>query len=256
MEDQRSAADLERIYGDTWALYYDRLYPEVDPAAVDFLEGLAGDSRRALEPAVGTGRVAIPLAKRGIAVTGIDLSAEMLKILDEKPGGRLVKTVLGDMVDFTIDESFPLVFIVANSLFTILSQDRQAQCFRSVAAHLEPGGRFLLECFVPDMKRFDENHRHESERAFDQDGPVLLETSVHEPHTQKVESLITTRRPDGSQATLPVSIRYAWPSELDLMARLAGLELEQRVEWYEGTPFDASSMRHVSVYRKPGGPDG
>lgn len=250
MEDQRSPADLERIYGDTWARYYDGLYPEVDPAAVDFLERLAGDSRRALELAVGTGRVAIPLAKRGVAVTGLDLSAEMLKILDEKPDGRLVTTVLGDMVDFSIDTSFPLVFVVANSLFTILSQDRQAQCFRTVASHLEPSGRFVLECFVPDMKRFDENHRHESERSFQHTGPIIFDVSVHEPHTQRVQSLITVERAEGEQAQLPVAIRYAWPSELDLMARMADLYLEQRVEWYDGKPFGADSMRHVSVYRK------
>lgn len=251
MEDQRLAIDLERVYGDSWAPHYDQIHAEVDQAAVDFLAGLVGDGGRALELAVGTGRVAIPLGLRGVEVTGIDLSEEMLKQLASKPDGGLVTAILGDMVEVPVHGLFPLVFIAFNSIFAISSQERQVECFRNVAAHLEHGGHFVLECFVPDMKRFDSRNRHESELDVSNDGAVQSETSIHYPHLQKVESEHTWDYPDGSTRTLPVSIRYAWPAELDLMAELGGLDLEERFEWYDESPFTADSGRHVSVYRKP-----
>ncbi len=251
MQEDGPATDLERVYGDSWAPHYDQIHPEVDPAAVDFLAGFVGDGGNTLELAVGTGRVAIPLALRGIAVTGVDLSGEMLSQLASKPDGGLVSAILGDMVEVPVNGVFSLVFIAFNSIFAISSQERQIECFRNVAAHLEPGGHFVLECFVPDMKRFDKNHRHESELGVSSDGGVQSETSTHYPHFQKVESEHTWSYPDGSARTLPVSIRYAWPAELDLMAQLAGLALEERFEWYDRTSFSADSGRHVSLYRKP-----
>jgi len=250
MEEQKSATDLERRYGDTWAPYYDQVHPEVDPAAVDFLVDLVGDRGRAMELAVGTGRVAIPLALRGVEITGVDLSGEMLKQLAAKPDGGLVRAILGDMVEVPVDGVFPLIFVVFSSIFAISSQDRQVECFRNVAAHLEPDGHFVLECFVPDMKRFDKNYRYESEFGASIDGGVKSEISVHHPLLQTVDSEHIWSYPDGSTRTLPVSIRYAWPSELDLMAQLADLVLEDRFEWYDRAPFAADSGRHVSIYRK------
>ncbi len=251
MDEQGLATDLERKYGDTWAPYYDEIHPEVDPAAVDFLFGLVQEGGRALELAVGTGRVAIPLALRGVEMTGLDLSSEMLEQLASKPDGELVTAILGDMVEISVNGLFPLIFIAFNSIFAISSQERQVDCFRSVAAHLEPGGHFVLECFVPDMKGFDQNHRYESEPGASTDGGVKSEISVHHPHLQKVDSEHIWSYPDGSTRNLPVSIRYAWPAELDLMAQLAGLVLEDRFEWYDRKAFSADSGRHVSVYRKP-----
>lgn len=248
---KQTAAEEERSYGEAWAERYDDIFRNVDQSCLDFLESLLGPDRRALELAVGTGRVALPLAERSITVTGVDVSPSMLARLVAKSGANVVTVVEGDMVDIPADGLFPLVFIAANSIFAISSQDRQVECFANVAKHLESGGRFVLECFVPDMKRFDDEHHHESERTLEQFGSIHAEVSTHEPETQRVHSQITTRTSDGAEATLPVSIRYAWPSELDLMARLAGLRLEERFEWYDRSSFTADSPRHVSVYRKP-----
>jgi ubiquinone/menaquinone biosynthesis C-methylase UbiE len=251
MEQPSEATDRERVYGDSWASLYDQIYPDVDEVAVNFLVDLSGTPASALELAVGTGRVAIPLSLRGVEVTGIDISQAMLNQLAANPDGRLVSAILGDMVDIPVDGTFPLVFIAANSIFVISSQERQVECFRNVAAHLQSGGRFVLECFVPDMKRFDSEHRHESEVGVSSDGGVQSEISLHFPYLQKVESKHSFKYPDGSERVLPVPIRYAWPAELDLMAQLAGLVLEDRFEWYDRKPFAADSGRHVSVYVKP-----
>jgi SAM-dependent methyltransferase len=250
-EEPESGANDERIYGEAWAARYDDIFPDIDNSAIDFLAGFAGPGQRALELAVGTGRVAIPLALRGIAVTGVDISPAMLAKLSSKPNADRITAIEGDMVDVPVAGLFPLVYIAFNSFFAILSQDRQVQCFSNVASHLDAGGRFVLECFVPDMKRFDAKHRHESQRALESDGLVHSEVSIHHPERQLVDSQLVTHYPDGTEAILPVSIRYAWPAELDLMAQLAGLELESRYEWYDKSPFTADSGRHVSVYRKP-----
>jgi len=249
-DESAAVISAERQYGEAWATRYDAIFPEVDDVALDFLEARAGPSRRALELAVGTGRVALPLARRGLEVTGVDLSEAMVAKLRAKPDSEMVKVVVGDMVEVPVEGLFPLVFIAFNSIFAISSQERQVECFHNVSLHLEPSGRFILECFVPDMNRFDAHHRHESERSLES-GLVSSEVSIHYPATQQVDSQILTHHPDGSQSTLPVRIRYAWPAELDLMAKLAGLDLEDRFEWYDGAPFNSDSGRHVSVYRKP-----
>lgn len=237
-----------RTYGRTWAEDYDQIFPGFDPAQIELLASLAGDPPRALELAIGTGRLALPLRERGVEVSGIDISEEMVAKLREKPGGEEVEVVMGDFADVGVEGEFPLIYLAFNTLFGLLSQERQIDCYRNVADHLEPGGRFVIECFVPDMTRFDKFNTRAG--VFTREGEPGLELTVHQPAAQRVKSTIVRFLNSGVRR-LPVELRYAWPSELDLMARIAQLELEDRWEWYDRTPFTDSSTRHVSVYRKP-----
>ncbi len=236
-------------YGDRIADQYDVLHGDLDPTAtVDLLAELASGGP-VLELGIGTGRVALPLSARGVAVHGLDASERMVSRLREKPGGADIPVTLGDFRDFRLGERFSLVYVPFNTFFALLTQDDQVQCFRCVAAHLRPGGRFLLECFVPDQTRFTRGqatytHHVDTEQ-------VYLEFTQHDPVAQRSTSQLVTLREDGIRMH-PVQIRYAWPSELDLMARLAGMELEHR--WDGGwrrEPFTARSTSHVSVYRVP-----
>jgi SAM-dependent methyltransferase len=242
----------EGDYGSYWAPYYDEIFDVVDEATVDLLDGYAGDPPRALELAVGTGRVALPLAERGVTVTGIDVSEEMVSRLKAKPGGEAIEVVIGDMAEVPVDGVFPLVYLPFNTFFGLLTQERQVQCFQNVADHLEAGGRFVLEGFVPDMKRFDANETRLGVISIDSLQEHSYEVAVHLPAEQRITSQYVRRMADGSTVVLPVEIRYAWPSEINLMARLAGLELEERWGWYDRRPFTGASGQHVSVYRKPG----
>ena len=242
----------ERTYGERWAGYYDGIFTTVDDDQIDLYESLAGDPSRALELAIGTGRLALPLAGRGVEVTGIDISEEMVARLREKPGGGDIEVVMGDFADVGVDASFPLIYLAFNTLFGLLSQERQVTCFRNVSEHLDPGGVFVIDCFVPDMTRFDKQNKRIGATTLDSNVEHGYEISVHRPAEQRVESHHVRRLAGGETVVLPVSVRYAWPAELDLMACLAGLELDNRWEWYDKTPFSDSSSRHVSVYRKPG----
>lgn len=174
-----------------------------------------------------------------------------MALLRTKPGGDAVAVVMGDMAEVAVEGSFPLVYLAFNTIFGLLSQERQVRCFENVAAHLEPGGRFVIDCFVPDMKRFDANHTYFGAVGISSNTEHTYELSVHDPLNQSVTSHHVRRRADGSTVVLPVTVRYAWPAELDLMARLAGLDLEERWGWYDRRPFDQSSGQHVSVYNKP-----
>jgi SAM-dependent methyltransferase len=226
---------------------YDEHHAEMDPApAVEFLAGLAGD-RRVLELAIGTGRVALPLAVRGIAVEGIDASQAMVARLRAKPGGASIPVVIGDMAEVPAAGPFGVVYLVFNTLFGLLSQARQAECFRNVARVLGVGGVFVIECFVPDLSRFDEGQRVEA-RAVTEDS-VILEVSRHDAAQQRVTTQIVTLSGQGTHLR-PVALRYSWPSELDLMAQRAGLRLRERYSGWDRRPFDASSTSHVSVYQR------
>jgi SAM-dependent methyltransferase len=249
-ESADTSRSAERVYGEAWAESYDVIYDEVDEKMIDLLVDLSGSSRRALELAVGTGRVAIPLSQRGIDVSGIDISESMLSRLAAKPGGEKVQATLGDMVEVPVEGRFPLVYVVANSLFVISTQERQLRCFQNVADHLEPGGRFLVECFVPDVKRFDSQNTRMAVSEIGNDGGYVYEVAIHDPVDQEVRSLHILTNAEGASQVLPVTIRYAWPSELDLMGRLAGLELESRWSWYDRSEFTETSTSSVSVYRK------
>jgi SAM-dependent methyltransferase len=238
-------------YGEQIADVYDDWHAGMDPAAtVEVLASLAG-SGPVLELGIGTGRVAIPLAERGAEVHGIDASPAMVELLHAKPGGEGIGVTFGDLADVAVDRSFSLVFIVFNTFFALLTQADQVRCFANVARRLEPGGRFLLEGFVPDLGRFDRGQRvHAVELDIDR---VRLDVSRHRLMEQRVDSQHVMISGDGVRL-VPVALRYAWPSELDLMARLAGLRLRDRWGGWHHEAFDDDSPKHVSVYEKPPAP--
>lgn len=237
-------------YGDHIADIYDVWH---DPRSegtrdcVAFLTELA-DGGSALELGIGTGRVALPLAERGVRVVGIDASQNMIAKLCDKPGGADIEVHVGDFGDLSVPGRFSLVFAVFATFFGLVSQDAQVRCFRRVADRLEPGGSFVIEAFVPDLTRFDRGQRV-SATAVSAD-EARLDVNRHDP----VSQIITGQHISISEKGItmyPVQIRYAWPSELDLMARLAGLRLAERWSGWKGERFLADSGRHVSVYRKP-----
>jgi SAM-dependent methyltransferase len=239
--------DDPEFYGDRWASVYDDRFGALDPApVVDFLEGLA-DGGRVLELGIGTGRVAVPLAHRGVTVEGIDASAEMVARLRAKPGGDSIQVTIGDMADVAVSGTFRLVYVVFNTLFGLLSQSRQADCFRSVARVLEPGGAFVIECFVPDPTRFDRGQRVQA-LAVGEDS-VTFELGRHDAAEQRVTVQQVTIDGNGVQLR-PVAIRYSWPSELDLMAGQAGFRLAARYDGWDRRAFGSASGRHVSVYQR------
>ncbi len=239
--------DDPAFYGESWAGTYDDHFVGLDPGpAVGFLAELA-DRGRVLELAIGTGRVGLPLARRGIELAGIDASEAMVARLRAKPGGESIPVTIGDMADVAVGGSYRLVYLVANTLFVLLSQARQADCFRNVAQVLEPGGRFVIECFVPDLTRFDRGQRVQT-LAVTEDS-VTFEFARHDAVQQRVTTQVVTL--DGTGTHLrPVALRYSWPSELDLMAGQAGLRLADRYGGWDRRSFDSSSTGHVSVYQR------
>jgi SAM-dependent methyltransferase len=235
------------FYGDRWADVYDEHHGWLDPAgAVEFLAGLAGDGR-VLELAIGTGRVALPLAGRGVAVEGVDASEAMVARLRAKPGGGSVPVVIGDMAEVPVSGPFRLVYLIFNTLFGLLTQDRQAECFRNVAQVLGPGGVFVIECFVPDLARFDRGQRVRA-REVTEDS-ATIEVSRHDAVLQRVTTQIVTLDGQGMRLR-PVALRYSWPGELDLMAQAAGLRLTERYGDWDRRPFDSLSSKHISVYQR------
>ncbi len=235
-------------YGDRIAGVYDDWYEgffDTD-AAVEFLHGLSGGGP-ALELGVGTGRIALPLSQQGVEMQGIDASSAMVDVLRAKRGGDAVIVHMGDFAEVPVEGLFRLAFVVFNTFFGLLTQEAQVSCFRNVASHLMDGGTFVLECFVPDVTRFTNHQRVGVERI--RENEVLLDTSRHDPVNQRVQSMHTVIAGGGNHL-YPVHIRYAWPSELDLMAQLAGLRLRERWAGWRGERFDSSSASHVSVYEK------
>jgi SAM-dependent methyltransferase len=233
-------------YGDTIADVYDVVSPHADPAAIDMLAGLAGEGP-VLELGIGTGRLALPLAARGVAVHGIDASPAMVEQLRRKPGGSAIRVTVGDFADFSAGGQYSLVFVAFNTIFALQTQDEQVRCFERVAAALRPGGAFLVEAFVPDPGRFDRGQRIGVTR-FEDDG-VWLEASQHHAPSQVVDARLV-RLSKGGLEFFPIRIRYAWPSELDLMARLAGLRLRDRWGGWQQQPYTSESTAHVSVYER------
>ena len=218
--------------------------PEVLGPAVDLLEQLAGGGA-ALELAVGTGRVAVPLRERGVPVTGIELSRPMAEQLSRKR--QDIPVVLGDMATTTAPGEFTLAYLVFNGLGNLRTQAEQVACFRNAARHLLPGGRFVVELWVPGVRRLPP-------------GQVAVPFHVGEHHvgfdtldlaTQQGTSHHYRRHDDGTVTYGASRFRYAWPAECDLMAQLAGLEPERRVADWHGTAFTGDSESHVSVWRKP-----
>ena len=235
-------------YGERIAEFYDERHQPLEEAGVRLLAELAGRGR-ALELGVGTGRVALPLAARGVEVHGIDASPAMVERMRAKPGGDSVEVILGDFEAVGAEGEFALVYVVFNTFFALLSQEAQVRCFQNVARRLAPGGVFLIEAFVPDIARYTGGQvvnatEVTAERA-------ILDISRHDRARQYVtaQQVVLT---DGRVRLFPVQLRYAWPSELDLMARLAGLALRERWGGWHRTPFTAESKQHVSVYGRGG----
>lgn len=235
--------------GGEWAVDYDDLHRHLDPAdTVAAVTDLA-DGGPVLELGVGTGRIALPLAARGVEVVGVDASAAMLQRLGDKPGGQAVATVEADFVDVTLDRRFAVVLVAFNTLFSVTSQSRQVAAVANAAGHLQAGGMFAVEAFVPDLGLF---HRGQSVRTSQAGGDdVVLKTSTHDLATQRIDSTVVWLSPRGIR-TYPVALRYAWPGELDLMAQLAGLELAQRWGGWDRRPFTSDSPTHVSIYQHRG----
>jgi SAM-dependent methyltransferase len=233
-------------YGDRIADLYDSWYgDEPDTAGtVEALARLAGPGP-VLELGIGTGRIAIPLVERGIEVHGIELSAPMVERLRQKRLGRDIPVTMGDFGDVDVEGRYSLVFCVFSTLFCLPDQASQVRCFANVAARLQPGGLFVTETIAPDLARFD---RRQSLRIGEAsaDHVVLVATKV-DPAAQ---TLVMHRvmLSDGGVRVVPGVVRYAWPSEMDLMARLAGLRLRRRTQTWRGDPFTRKSANHVSVY--------
>jgi SAM-dependent methyltransferase len=218
--------------------------PEVLDPTVDLLVSLAGDGA-ALELAVGTGRVAVPLAARGVPVSGIELSQPMVDQLLAKTSD--VAVVVGDMQTSTVPGEFALVYLVFNTIGNVRTQPAQVACFRNAARHLAPGGRFVVEVGVPSLRRLPPG----AEAVPFAVGEQRLGFDTYDLATQEAESHHYWREPDGSMSYGVHHYRYVWPSELDLMAQLAGLELEDRFADWDRSPFTGESEKHVSVWRKP-----
>lgn len=236
-------------YGDRIADVYDTWYGDAfdNEGAVEFLARMANDGR-VLELAIGTGRIAVPLAQAGVDVTGIDVSEGMITKLRSKPGGGDIPVAMGDFTDVDVEGNFSVVYVVFNTFFALTSQRDQVTCFRNVAAHLDDGGVFVVEAFVPDLTRFDRGQRVDTSRV--ETGEVVIDASLHDPVNQRTRSSHMVFTESGVRM-FPVYIRYAWPSELDLMAELAGLVLQERWAGWRRQPFTASSEAHVSVYGRP-----
>lgn len=214
-------------------------------AAVGFLEQLAGQGP-ALELGIGTGRIALPLAARGVRVDGIDLSPAMVDQLRARPGGDQLSVTIGNFADVAVPGSYRLIFVVFNTFFNLLTQEEQVGCFQNAAAHLSEDGVFVIEAYVPTFLYRLRNDQYVDAEAIEVD-QVRLDVLRHQPVTQMLEESHVTLSAAGMRLN-PVVQRYAWPSELDLMARIAGLRLQSRWGGWGREPFSASSERHVSVY--------
>jgi SAM-dependent methyltransferase len=220
--------------------------PEVVGPAVDFLAGLAG-SGRALELGIGTGRIALPLAARGVPVHGIDLSAAMIARLRAKPGADAIGTTVGDFATTRVEGSFALAYLVFNTISNLTSQPQQVACFANVAAHLEAGGRFVIEVGTPSLRRLAAGETM-AVFAAEEDHWGIDEYDVA---NQGLVSHHFSRREDGRFERSSIPFRYTWPAELDLMAQLAGMELRERWADWDRSPFTGESRKHVSVWQKP-----
>lgn len=222
------------------ATYDDGVDERAVAETVDLLAGLGGS---ALEFAIGTGRIAVPLAGHGVRVAGIDMSRAMVARMREKPGGDRIDVTIGDFASTRVDGEFDLVYLVFNTIMNLTTQRAQADCFRNAAAHLRPGGRFLIETMQPDLRRLPPGQNLVPFR----DGPDEWAFDRYDVATQLMSSNYLSR---GEFRSIP--FRYVWPSELDLMARMAGMEPEDRWESWSREPFTHESTKHISTWRLAG----
>jgi SAM-dependent methyltransferase len=236
---------------DEWiAQRYETLWPELfDPAVVDpavsFLVELAGTGR-ALELGIGTGRIALPLSRRGVRVHGIELSRAMVAQLQAQQGASDIGVTVGDFATASVGGTFTLVYLLRNTITNLTTQDEQVESFRNVAAHLEPGGCFVIENYIPELQRLPPG---ETIHVFSAT-PAHLGFEEYDLATQVATShhhwMI-----DGQLKTFSSPHRYVWPAELDLMARLAGMALRERWGGWNREPFTSESRSHISVWEKP-----
>ena len=238
----------QSTYGELIADVYDDLsYFKTLPkseAAVEFLASVAG-KRRVLELGIGTGRIAVPLAVRGIKVHGIDISPKIVAKMREKPGGDLIPVEIGNFGEVKIGGKFSLIYVVFNTFFMLITQEEQVRCFQRIARHLTDDGVFVIEAFVPDQTFHDHGQRvGASHLGLNR---VVLDVSIHDAAEQMTQAAHVDIS-EGGIRIYPLKLRYAWPAELDLMAQLAGMRLRARHGGWKREPFDAASSFHVSVY--------
>jgi SAM-dependent methyltransferase len=236
----------ENHFGEAVAERYDASLPSMfEPSAVepvvDFVAELAGGGA-ALELGIGTGRIALPLAARGVPVQGIDLSEAMVARLRAKPGGDAIPVTIGDFATARAEGTFSVAYLVFNTIMNLTTQDAQVACFENVASHLEPGGRFVIEVGVPQLQRVPPG---EKIHAFSFHGPERFGFDEYDIARQ---GLVSHHFSAGRMWSIP--FRYVWPAELDLMARLAGMRLRERWGGWEREPFTSESDKHVSVWQK------
>jgi SAM-dependent methyltransferase len=219
--------------------------PSVVEPVVDLLVELAG-SGRALELGIGTGRIALPLARRGVPVHGIELSRAMAARLRAKPGGDDIGVTIGDFATTTVDGTFSVAYLVFNTISNLTTQEEQVACFRNVAAHLEPGGCFVVEVGVPELRRLPPGETFRvfrvSETRWGLDEYDVAGQGLTSHHLELV---------DGKLERLSIPFRYTWPAELDLMAQLGGMRLRERWSGWRGEPFTSDSRKHVSIWERP-----
>jgi len=242
--------DDDGYFDERVAARYDESSAEMfDPAVVDpvvdLLVEIAG-SGRALELGIGTGRIALPLAQRGVPVHGIELSKAMVARLRAKPGGEDIAVTIGDFATATVDGTFSVAYLVFNTISNLTTQAAQVACFRNVAAHLEPGGCFVIEVGIPELQRLPPGETirafHVSEDRWGIDEFDVARQGLTSHHFWIV---------DGRAERVSMPFRYTWPSELDLMAQLAGMTLRERWSGWKREPFTSDSRKHVSVWEKP-----
>jgi SAM-dependent methyltransferase len=240
----------ENYFGEDVAARYDdpsdRMFaPSAITPVVDLLAELAGDGA-ALELGIGTGRIAVPLAQRGVRVHGIDLSEAMVARLRAKPGAESIGVTIGDFASTRVDGMFTVAYLVYNTINNLTTQDAQVACFQNVGAHLAPGGHFVVEVGVPDLRRLPPGQTAVPFTV----SPDRLGFDEYEVVDQGMVSHHYWRSEDGGLDSLSVPFRYVWPSELDLMARLSGMSLRERWSDWARSPFTAESTSHVSVWQK------
>jgi SAM-dependent methyltransferase len=232
---------IAKAYDAKWAYLAE---PAVVDPAVNFLAELAGTGA-ALELGIGTGRLALPLSRRGVRVHGIELSPAMVAQLRAKPGADTIGVTIGDFATTQVGGTFPLAYLVRNTIANLTTQDQQVACFGNVAAHLEPGGCFVIEVYIPELQRLPPG---ETIHAFAVT-PTHLGFEEYDVATQIAYSHHYWMV-DGQLETFSAPFRYVWPSELDLMARLAGMTLRERWSSWDREPFTSDSRSHVSVWEK------
>jgi len=242
--------DPDGYFGERVAASYDDSYgqmfqPEAIDPAVNLLAELAGGGR-ALELAIGTGRIGLPLSQRGVPVHGIELSQAMAARLRGKPGGEAITVTIGDMATTRVDGAFTVAYLVFNTINNLTTQEAQVACFRNVAEHLAPGGCFVIETGIPNLRYLPPGQDILAYRA----GPAQIVSYTFDHATQRYNGHYAEFT-DGTGQYRTIPFRYAWPSELDLMAQLAGLRLRDRWAGWNHEPFTTDSRSHVSVWEKP-----